>query len=168
MNIDLAMNAFMKTLENPVLTEVSKFVAMVTEPIVLAFVASLFSFVLIIKKRYKKGLFLGGTVLFSSFVVYVLKEVIQRARPMSSIITETGYSFPSGHALLSLVFFGMIFFLFCKKNRLFTILISLLAVLLIGFSRIYLSVHWFSDVFGGYLIGSFILFFSVLLYQLKR
>jgi len=81
-----------------------------------------------------------------------------------------GYSFPSGHALSSAIFFSIILFLFknkFKKENIF-ILINSLLILLIGFSRIYLNVHWTSDVLAGIALGIFIVTFLVLIYRATR
>src|SRR5205814_405069 len=70
--------------------------------------------------------------------------------------TETSPSFPSGHAVGPAMFFGMLsYILICTTRRLGWSLVPLWIVLiaLLGFSRLYLGVHWFSDVIGGWLFG---------------
>ena len=88
-----------------------------------------------------------------------LKLIFMRERPFElMIITEDGYSFPSGHAMASLGFYGFIIYLIwnmkCKKKFkvLTTVLLSFL-IILIGISRIYLGVHYASDVLAGYLVS---------------
>ena len=89
----------------------------------------------------------------------LLKRILQRPRPTEyRIIEETGYSFPSGHSMISMAFYGYLIYLIYKyvENKYVKwILISLLSVLicLIGVSRIYLGVHYTSDVLGGFLIS---------------
>lgn len=90
----------------------------------------------------------------------ILKHILQRPRPTTDykIINETGYSFPSGHSMISMAFYGFIIYLICKyvKNRyLKASLIAFLSLLiiLIGISRIYLGVHYTSDVLAGFLIA---------------
>ena len=89
----------------------------------------------------------------------ILKYILQRPRPTEfRIIEETGYSFPSGHSMVSLAFYGYLIYLIYKyinNKHLKRTLIIILSVLIciIGVSRIYLGVHYTSDVLGGFLIS---------------
>ena len=90
----------------------------------------------------------------------ILKFMIQRPRPdeMVRIIPESGFSFPSGHSMASMAFYGLlIYFAYTKiKNaRLKWITCMLLAIIIgvIGMSRIYLGVHYASDVLAGYCLS---------------
>ena len=99
---------------------------------------------------------LGSTAIFSG-----IKALVCRTRPSSYIgdFHQHGYSFPSGHSTMSMTFSLLIFFLFYPKvsggYRVALIAFCLLFPLLIGFSRIYLGVHYFSDVMGGFTLGIF-------------
>lgn len=97
----------------------------------------------------------------------LLKNVIGRDRPSDiNIITEMGKSFPSGHSAVSMVVYGYLIYLiynFINNKYLKYILISILIliILIIGITRIYLGVHYTSDVLGGYLLGiSYLLIFT--------
>ena len=89
----------------------------------------------------------------------LLKGILQRPRPIEyRIINESGYSFPSGHSMVSMAFYGYLIYLIYKyiKNKylkytLITILSAL--IIIIGTSRIYLGVHYTSDVIAGFLIS---------------
>ncbi len=116
---------------------------------------------LIWKKEWRNVRFylvgmLGSTALFSG-----IKELVGRSRPSSYIgeFHQHGYSFPSGHSTMSMTFALLIFFLFYPKvsegYRSTLFFFCLLFPLLIGFSRIYLGVHYFSDVMGGFTLGIF-------------
>ena len=89
----------------------------------------------------------------------VFKLLFRRARPDGvSLVSASGYSYPSGHTMVSCAYFTFIVYLLCKhiKNKLMkTLLIvfSAIMILLIGLSRIYLGVHYLSDVLGGFLLG---------------
>ena len=99
----------------------------------------------------------------------LFKFILQRPRPSDfRIIEESGYSFPSGHSMVSMAFYGFLIYLIYKKvsnKYLKWGLISFLALLivLIGISRIYLGVHYTSDVLAGFLasIVYLILFISI-------
>ena len=89
----------------------------------------------------------------------LLKHIIRRPRPnILRLVEESGYSFPSGHSMVSMAFYGIIIYLVYKNvsnKYLKWLLISLLSLLIlsIGFSRIYVGVHYFTDVAGGFLLG---------------
>ena len=89
----------------------------------------------------------------------LLKRILQRPRPEEfRIINESGYSFPSGHSMISMAFYGFLIYLIYKniKNKyLKWTLITVLGILIvsIGISRIYLGVHYTSDVAAGFLVA---------------
>lgn len=87
-----------------------------------------------------------------------LKFIFQRARPELNLINETGYSFPSGHAMVSMGFYGFIIYLLLtskisKKYKIISTVILESLIIMIGFSRIYLGVHYFTDVIVGFIIS---------------
>lgn len=97
----------------------------------------------------------GGEIL-----VTIIKHLVTRSRPpVADMLTAaSGYAFPSGHSFVAVSFYGLlIYFLYSYlKNKLVRYLIlcaGLALILFIGFSRIYLGVHWFTDVLGSYLLG---------------
>lgn len=115
---------------------------------------------------WKKGLFgyaigivvsLAGALAMSE----IMKRLLERARPPQEwrAIIETGYSFPSNHATASAALYGFLAYLAWKlapgKWRAILITLCALVILLVGFSRMYLGVHYLSDVLGGYLVGAF-------------
>ncbi len=95
----------------------------------------------------------------STILNLTLKNIIQRPRPIEyRIINENGYSFPSGHSMVSMAFYGFLIYLIYKnvKNKyikVISILILSTLIFLIGTSRIYLGVHYASDVIGGFLLA---------------
>ena len=115
--------------------------------------------ILIIVKNKKIGLLTITNLVTITILNQILKFILRRPRPTEfRIINETGYSFPSGHSMISMAFYGFLIYLIYKniKNKyLKTILIIVLSLLIIaiGISRIYLGVHYVSDVIGGFLIS---------------
>ena len=110
-------------------------------------------------KNKKIGLSILANLAIITILNQLLKRILQRPRPTEyRIIEESGYSFPSGHSMISMAFYGYLIYLIYKyveNKNVKWILISLLSILicLIGISRIYLGVHYTSDVLGGFLIS---------------
>ena len=112
---------------------------------------------------------LCGVVLLNQ----VLKRIIRRPRPSGiSLIKENGFSFPSGHSMVSMAFYGLFIYLIYKSklNRETKLLLSLilsLLILFIGISRIYLGVHYASDVVAGFSLSIAYLIISIYIYEKK-
>jgi len=128
------------------------------------------SIYLIKRKRYKVLRFYFFTIITATITTYFLKIFTLRDRPDNGLINITSYSFPSWHATLSVVLSVLVFVIFIDniKNKLSKKLfmsIVFMWPLLIGFSRIYLNVHWLSDVLAGWGQGLFIVSISILFFK---
>jgi undecaprenyl-diphosphatase len=105
--------------------------------------------------------------LSSLVLMFLLKYLFQRKRPLSPLLKAAkGLSFPSGHAIMSVTFYGLLLYILFQSvniDWLKSVLAILLAVLilLIGYSRVYLRVHYASDVLAGFIIGLIWLFISL-------
>jgi membrane-associated phospholipid phosphatase len=127
----------------------------------------LISYFLFIKKHKWYSIKVPAIALSSLGLMFLLKHIFSRERPGSPLLeTAKGFSFPSGHALMSVTFYGLLIYLVFKnvKNegaRWTLMILLLLLILVIGFSRIYLRVHYASDVLAGYCIGFLWLVFAI-------
>lgn len=123
------------------------------------FVISLTTILFFVIKDKKIGISIITNLGIVTILNQIIKFIMQRPRPTEfRIIEETGYSFPSGHSMVSLAFYGYLIYLIYKyinNKHLKRILIIILSTLIciIGVSRIYLGVHYTSDVLGGFLIS---------------
>lgn len=109
------------------------------------------------RKRPDLMLGLALSVIGNVLTVTLLKRIFDRPRPELAYFVETSGSFPSGHAAISVAFFGMLFFTIWKLRWLGPVKAALLAVtviFLIGLSRLYLIEHYLSDVVNGWLVGT--------------
>ncbi len=102
-----------------------------------------------------------------------IKHIVRRPRPnVLRLVEESGYSFPSGHSMISVAFYGLvIYFVYKNINNKYLkwALISLLSLLIltIGFSRIYVGVHYFTDVVGGFFLALAYLIVYIYIYNKK-
>ena len=123
------------------------------------FLITLTIILFILIKNKKIGLSIFSNLVIITVLNQLLKRILQRPRPTEfRIIEETGYSFPSGHSMVSMAFYGYLIYLIYKyvKNKyikwIYIIALSIL-ICFIGISRIYLGVHYTSDVLGGFLLS---------------
>lgn len=137
-------------------TPIAKFITNFGGAIFLS-IATVMLFLLI--KNKKIGLSIISNIVIITILNQLLKRILQRPRPTEfRIVEETGYSFPSGHSMGSMAFYGYLIYLiyrYIKNKYVKWTLITILSILicLIGISRIYLGVHYTSDVLGGFLLS---------------
>ena len=100
------------------------------------------------------------TIAISSLVLMLLlKQLFQRKRPLSPLLKAAkGLSFPSGHAIMAVTFYGLVIYILQHSIPIdwlkwFVTILLVVLILLIGFSRVYLRVHYASDVAAGFIIG---------------
>lgn len=129
--------------------------------------------ILAYKKVYADIWFYLGATLGSTGLFIAVKYMILRTRPVSDIIEVTGYSFPSGHTTMSTamsIAFYVVFSKYIASNtlRILFLIACLIWPMMIGFSRIYLGVHWFSDVLGGFGLGIFWVTLFYMFYTCSR
>ncbi|ARU61334.1 hypothetical protein CBW65_10235 [Tumebacillus avium] len=123
--------------------------------------------------RMELALFLA-VVISSGVFNFLLKNVFQRMRPgFNPLVHADGFSYPSGHSMSAFALYGVLgFMLWLKVENKFwrsaMLFLCIAMVLLIGTSRIYLGVHYPSDVLGGFLGGASLLAFAVWYYQQKK
>ena len=121
---------------------------------ILMIVWAIASLVLITNKRIAVSVV--SNLVLIALLNNILKLIVRRARPTGfRLIAETGYSFPSGHSMVSMAFYGYLIYLIYKnvrnKKLRWTLMTCFsLLILIIGLSRIYLGVHYTSDVFAGF------------------
>ena len=142
-------------IRTPLLTKIFLIITNLGSPYVLILL-TLLSFLL---KNKKLSFIITGNLGLITIINQVLKFIVKRPRPSDLfLIVETGYSFPSGHSMVSLSFYGLLIYFIYKyfKNKnlkIFLITLLSLIIVLIGVSRVYLGVHFVSDVISGFLLS---------------
>ncbi len=156
----LAYHFFIEKLRNDKLTTFMKLATKLSNPEVMVVIA-IISIIICIKFIKNKKLSLGIilNLIGITLINQMLKFIFKRERPTGyRLIEMSGYSFPSGHAMASLAFYGLLIYIIKRliKNKYLKILlitINIAIIILIGVSRIYLGVHYLSDVLTGYSIS---------------
>lgn len=137
-------------------TPIAKFITNFGGAVFLS-IATIALLLLIKNKKIRLSIF--SNIVIITILNQLLKRILRRPRPTEfRIVEETGYSFPSGHSMVSMAFYGYLIYLiyrYIKNKYIKWSLIVLLSILicLIGISRIYLGVHYTSDVLGGFILS---------------
>ncbi|GFH42798.1 phosphatase PAP2 family protein [Lactococcus hodotermopsidis] len=146
---------------------VTHFAGFVYVPVILVVFTAFF----LIKKWYAELIFLVGNVAVMPVLVHILKGIYGRSRPsVVHLVVEYGFSFPSGHAATGLMVYGCLMVLICQRLHsssikwLIRVLLTIFIVL-IGISRVYLGVHYPSDILGGWLLSGSLLLLGYPIYD---
>ena len=163
----IGYNLISKYLISDITFPIVKFITNFGGVIGLIVIAIITSTILIIKKKKLMGILLLVNLACSALLNQILKRIVQRPRPTEyRLIEESGYSFPSGHSMISTAFYGFLIYLIFKnvKNKYVkwtSIIFLSILIALIGISRIYLGVHYTSDVMAGFVISiSYLVIFT--------
>jgi len=174
--IDIALSREIQEDQNPLLDSLMKFISWFGySPGCIITVAAAALIFLLFKCR-REALFILFTSL-AGLVSTVFKIMVNRPRPAEPFVhivrKVSQQSFPSGHVLFYIVFFGFLTVLMYQLKAIPTIIriavsvVSLLLIFTIPFSRIYLGAHWFTDVLGGFLLGMLCLYILCFFYFRK-
>ncbi len=168
---DDAVNSWIPTIQSVWATTIEVGISFAFDTYSLLVVSIVIATFLFLKNDRLQGLLLLGAMGTDAVLVAGFKSLVQSPRPLNALIVDSGYSFPSGHTVGSIVFCGLIAFFawqHWKSNSPRALVASLTIVIaaVVGFDRLYLNVHWFSDVLGGCLLGIFWLIASILIYKL--
>lgn len=165
--------SIIKNIQNEGLTDVLIIFTNLGGTVSLFFIMLVTVIGMFVTKKRKDGVSVTLNLLISTCTYVVLKSLFQRPRPPidERLIEETGYSFPSGHSTNNMAFYAFLIFLVWqnienkKVRNVLTVLLSCIPVI-IGFSRIYLRVHYPSDVIAGFCLGVLVvIFFTSTIYK---
>lgn len=167
--IDTTLSHAIYTLRTPSLTEAMIIISLLGADI-LVLGAGIVTILLAWKKHKSEAVLFLAVLAIGLFLNIFLKMVFQRPRPEFDPILDlsSSYSFPSGHAMNSFIFYSVLAYFvyhFTRRMALCVIAITtaIVLILLIGFSRVYLGVHYPSDVLAGFIAGFFVFITAVVL-----
>ncbi|MBI2452215.1 phosphatase PAP2 family protein [Candidatus Pacearchaeota archaeon] len=168
--LDVWINSKIVLLWSPLLNKIMIFITNILSPTNLFILSIILLAILLYKKKWHHSLLLLFSMVGGLLFEFLTKLIIHRTRPENALIEVSGYSFPSGHATMAIIFFSLLLYSFKDeiKNRViknFFIALNISFFLLSGFSRIYLNVHWFSDILAGFSLGLFWLTLLILVFK---
>ena len=170
-----AHDILVKQLRSPFMTTIMKAITKLSDTTYIIIIAIILSLLFLFKWKEKNiAKLIPCSLLLVTIVNNTLKVIFQRERPLGHRLIEiTGYSFPSGHAMASMAFYGLLIYIIYhkvlnKSLRNILISINIIIILLIGISRVYLGVHYLSDIIVGYSISIiYLLLLSKILKKFK-
>ena len=154
--------------QRPFLNNIMVSISSFFHPGVLLFLTILFFPLFLIKKDSLHGIIFLLSTFFGIVSALILKEIISSVRPIG-IIPETSFGFPSAHATVAATFFISALLTlrdYIKNNAIENIITALgiIVLILVGLSRVYLQVHWFTDFLAGFTLGLFWVTFFIIIY----
>lgn len=172
-SFDMPVLEFLKGLRSSILTNVFELLSVFADTKTVIVICALLLF--IPWTRYNLGIPLSIAALATALIGSLIKGLIERTRPPEELwlVNVDTYSFPSGHSTAGLVFYfflGLLILRFFYSKRLYfkgyiSMILAVLLVAGIALSRLYLGVHYPSDVIGGLLLGSSLLIFFITIYD---
>ncbi len=171
-NIDRSVYTFLVNIRNPFLNNFFKFITIFANKypiIIITLLLCIFIF-----KNNKERFYIVINVLIVPLINVILKSIFARKRPnILRLINEKGYSFPSGHAMVATAFYGLLIYFAYKKiktpwiRNTVCILLGLL-IFLIMLSRIYVGVHYTTDVIAGCCLSIFYLSIFIRIMNIRK
>lgn len=156
---DVALLESIHSYNNPVVLSIMKFISFIGSGYFLVPILTIIIIYTLVKKKYYISKLLLVSSLGCWVLNYILKLLINRTRPLDFFLVEQGgLSYPSGHSMVSMSMYLTFAYLISKddyfkdkKKIIYTA--ALVNVLLMGISRMYLGVHWPTDIIGGFIMG---------------
>lgn len=148
-------------LQIKILGQTAKIISTIFNDKILLLIMVLLSAFLFWIKEAKKAIFIFFSAGFGGLILFIIKYTVQRVRPLPEVFS--GYSFPSGHSTIIVVFFVSLLFIINKKE--FLSILAIFAIIAVPVSRVVLGAHFISDVVAGLLLGSIVVDFMKVYYK---
>jgi len=170
--IDFKISEVMSKINTLYLNSFFIFVGQYSNFIMIA-IALLFLGIFISMKKKKKAIVFTLALACGFALQKLIKFLFERQRPPAQLIQDLENSFPSGHSISAIILFSLLIYFYKdeikdKVRKSWFITINLFLILFIGFSRIYINAHWFSDVLAGFALGLFILHLILFIFEKKN
>ncbi|MFA6550762.1 MAG: bifunctional DedA family/phosphatase PAP2 family protein [Candidatus Gracilibacteria bacterium] len=168
--IDYWINIKITVLWHPYFIKFMMGITQIATPSTLITVSAALFLTLAYQQKIYHYFLLIFSIVGGVWIEMFMKGIVERPRPTNALFFVDNYSLPSGHATMAFIFFTMLLYSFkddfksALKKKLF-ITGCIFGFLLIGFSRIFLNVHWFSDVIAGFALGLFWITLLILIFK---
>lgn len=164
---DLSVHQWFQAHQSELLRNVFEWVSFIADPLPMLFLSAILVITLVVQRDWKETLIADIALVTGLGLHYLLKIGVGRVRPDGAELIETTPSFPSGHSTMSFLFFALVIFYALPevKSDSLRFLLRAMAVvmmILIPLSRVYLGLHWMSDVLAGVLLGAIIFVASII------
>lgn len=152
---------------NQISTLIYKGITFFGSSVFIIFICIIFLVISIVLKKQNYGFIFCIVAIISTIVNNIIKILIQRPRPsVLQLVSEDSFSFPSGHTMAAVSVCGIMLYFVLKSNlnkklKLFLSFLLIILAILVGISRVYLGVHYMSDVLGGFIMSSILLLIEV-------
>ena len=171
--IDKSIHDFIIKFSSEITTSIMKIFTFFGSTIFIVILSIILFIIFIILKQKDKAFKTAGAIIISTIINNIIKIIIRRPRPEYITVVEKTFSYPSGHTMASTTLYGILLYLLLKSNLNKTYKIGFGIILgnlplLVGISRIYLGAHFFTDVFGGYLLSGIILTIVYYIDEIKK
>lgn len=161
-DVDERISAAVRGIESDAITSVARLLTTLGGLTVMGALTVFLAIALFVRRWHGEALLLTLTMVAGTTAGFVLKQLIDRARPgieFARIPVPESYSFPSGHALSAFLFFGVLAFIFFVRAKEMSVkaggmIACLILVLGVALSRVYLGVHYLGDIIASWMLGS--------------
>ncbi len=169
---DIRVADLLAYFRSPEVTKVFLWITVLGMWQMVVFVALIASVIFWVWRKKDHIAYLWLAVGVDGLLSFLAKVAVHRARPEHAAYLEHSYSFPSGHAMISVVLYGFLAYTLMRfkglRRKVNVFFIWFIIVFAIGFSRLYLGVHYLSDVWAGYLLGLLILTTTITAYEWRQ
>jgi undecaprenyl-diphosphatase len=160
--LDKVITLYVSAIRNPIFDVIFRSLTLFGSLPMVVGVFVCLAFVAKVMHRKPIWAFFMASLAVGAGLSWFLKYATERERPLGGIIPVEGYSFPSTHALMAVICYGFLgYYMYTyaetKSTKILGIVILVAMPFIVGISRIYLGVHWFSDVLGGWSLGVLLL-----------
>ncbi len=158
-NFDLTIQNVVSPMVTSARTSVFVLISFLGSPI-MSFILAMFIAVLLYSKNRKvDAIWTALTYLGGNVVAFLIKEIVRRPRPVDKVVSDSGFSFPSGHVfgltlLILIVVYLLLPYVKNQESRFSLLVVMVIWLLLVAFSRVYLRGHYMSDIFGSVIIAA--------------
>ncbi len=152
--LDVTINQWVLSIQSSGITFLAQGIALIFDTVSLVFISIIIAGLLFLRHHKPEGLLLLGAMGGDALLIEIIKNVDRAARPTDGLVSSSGFSYPSGHAAGVVVFAGILAYFAWRhwQSRRSRVIVGAgfgALAGIVGFDRIYLNVHWLSDVLGG-------------------